>query len=89
MDPEALKAFFRIGVFIGVCSLVMLVYHPVGSGEWVVSFCSTLVGGAMVLLVVLFARYDPVEWLARHAPKRAPQDDDEFRAPDTPAPRDE
>ncbi len=53
---EALKGFFRIGMFIGVCGLVMILFQPPGSAEFILSICSAVLGGAILLGVVLTSR---------------------------------
>ncbi|MDX1995226.1 MAG: hypothetical protein SF029_22780 [bacterium] len=56
MDSRQLHAFFRFGVFIFVCSLVLVFLQPPGSAEYVVSVCSTLIGAVMLLLVLVILR---------------------------------
>ena len=53
---EALKGFFRIGMFVGVCGLIMIFLQPPGSAEFVLSVCSALLGGAILLAVILTTR---------------------------------
>ncbi len=57
-DPkiDALKGFLRIGFFIGGCGLLMAFLEPRDSSEFVLSVCSALMGGALVLGVVLVMR---------------------------------
>ncbi len=59
MNPEALKAFFRAGVFIAGLALILMLSLPRDSAEFVVSTCSLglgllLIGG--VALLVWFSR---------------------------------
>jgi len=56
MDPKALQAFFRLGVFIGGCGFVMIFLQPRGSPEFVLSVCSTLLGLGLMLGVVIVLR---------------------------------
>jgi len=57
MDQEILKGFARIGFFVGGGGLILLFLEPRNSPEWVVSLCSSLIGGALILGVVLFSRW--------------------------------
>ena len=78
----ALQGFFRIGVFIASCGLVMAFLQPRDSGEFVISVCSSLIGLVMMGMVALIVRYDFLGHLDRVAARRAPpepfdrQDDD-------------
>jgi len=51
MNPEALKAFFRGGVFIAGVALILMLALPRDSAEFVVSTCSLLIGVALMALV--------------------------------------
>jgi len=57
-DPkvEILRNFFRIGAFIGLCGFVMIFFQPRNSPEFVLSVCSALMGGALMLAVVVMLR---------------------------------
>ncbi len=57
MDKEVLKGFARIGIFIGGGGLVLLLVEPRNSPEFVVSLCSTILGGLLLLGVVLINRF--------------------------------
>jgi hypothetical protein len=59
MTPDALRAFFRGGMFVTLVSLVLVFASDRGSAEFVISMCSLLVGLALVGLVVL------VTWLGK------------------------
>lgn len=56
MDPRSLHAFLRFGVFIGLCGLGLAVLQPRNSAEYVVSMCSAMIGGTMILLAVVAIR---------------------------------
>ncbi len=58
-DPklDVLRGFFRIGVFIGLCGFVMIFFQPRNSPEFVLSVCSTLIGGALMLGVIIVLRF--------------------------------
>ena len=57
-DPkvDALRSFFRIGMFIGFCGFLMIFFQPPDSPEFVLSICSALMGGALMLGVVITTR---------------------------------
>ncbi len=57
MDPEVLRGFLRIGVFVGVCGLVMALVQPRDSAAFVLSVCSALIGGVLILGVVILTRW--------------------------------
>jgi hypothetical protein len=58
MNPnfDVLRAFFRIGVFIGVCGLLLALVEPRHSPEFVLSLCSAMIGGALMLGVAIVVR---------------------------------
>jgi Flp pilus assembly protein protease CpaA len=56
MPAEALAGFLRIGIFVGGCGALMLFFQPPESAQFVLSLCSALMGGAMVLGVLLLNR---------------------------------
>lgn len=56
MDAHSLQAFFRLGVFITLCSLIMTLLQPRDSAEFVVSVCSTMIGGTMILIALIVLR---------------------------------
>lgn len=57
MDVEILKGFFRIGVFVGGCGFIMIFFQPRNSPEFVVSICSAMIGGFIMLGVALLMRF--------------------------------
>ncbi len=59
MNPDALRAFFRGGVFIAGVALVLMLALPRDSAEFVVSTCSLMIGLTLVVAVGLVA------WLTR------------------------
>lgn len=56
MDPQILRAGFRIGVLILALAVLMLPFQPRDSAEFVVTVLAALIGGAFVLGVALLAR---------------------------------
>ncbi len=57
MDRDVLKGFARIGFFVGGGGLILLFLEPPNSPQWVVSLCSSILGGLLVLGVVLLTRW--------------------------------
>jgi hypothetical protein len=57
-DPklDALRGFLRIGMFIGLCGFLLMLVEPRRSPEFVLSLCSALLGGALIVGVVLMMR---------------------------------
>lgn len=53
---EILKAFFRLGVFVGGCGFLLALVEPRDSPEFVISVCSTLIGAGIILGVVIMLR---------------------------------
>lgn len=56
MDPELLRAGFRIGILIFALALVTLPFQPSGSAEFSVSILAAAVGAAFVIGVAVLAR---------------------------------
>lgn len=52
MLNDALRGFLQAGIFVGGCGLVMLFMLPRDSAEFVISMCSALMGGFLVLAVI-------------------------------------
>ncbi len=60
MNPDALRAFFRGGVFIAVLALILMLALPRDSAEFVISTCSLMIGLVLMAgvgLVVLLTRH--------------------------------
>lgn len=72
MSRDALQGFLRLGFFIGGCGLLMVFLQRPGTAEYVLSVCSTLIGGMLILGVILLIRFDFLTWLARIAARRNP-----------------
>ncbi|MCC7205889.1 MAG: hypothetical protein IT323_01195 [Anaerolineae bacterium] len=53
MLTDALRGFLQAGILIGGCGLVMLFMLPRDSAEFVLSLCSALMGGFLVVAVIL------------------------------------
>jgi len=56
MSPEAGQAWFRLGTFLVLMSLVSLLFVERGSAEFVVSVLALLIGLAMLGLVAWIVR---------------------------------
>jgi hypothetical protein len=52
MLDDALRGFLQAGILVGGCGLVMLFIVPRDRAEFVVSLCSALMGGVLVLAVI-------------------------------------
>lgn len=59
MNPDALRAFFRGGIFIAGMGLLLMLALPRDSAEFVVSTCSLMIGLTLLGAVGL------VSWLSR------------------------
>ena len=57
MTPNLLKVFYTIASFIVGASLLLLFIVPPDSPEYIVTLMSTCVGAALLILVVLTARF--------------------------------
>ena len=77
MANEALKGFFRIGVFIGGCGFIMILLEPRDSAEFVISVCSALIGLTIMAGVALLVRFDFLAWLERLTAKKVNRPDAE------------
>ncbi len=53
---ELLKGYLRLGFFVGGCGFMLVFIQPPNSAEWVLSVCSALMGGALILGVVIVTR---------------------------------
>jgi hypothetical protein len=51
MNPDGLKAFLRLGVFIVVASVCMIGFQTPGTPTFVVTILSMLIGAALIALV--------------------------------------
>ena len=56
LRQDLLRGFFRIGMFIGLGGLALALWQPLDSPEFVLSVCSSLMGGALMLGVALVVR---------------------------------
>jgi hypothetical protein len=57
MDHEVLKGFTRIGLFVGGGGLILLLFEPRDSPEWVISLCSAIIGVALLAGVAILSRW--------------------------------
>lgn len=57
MLDDALRGFLQVGILVGGCGLVMLFMLPRNSAEFMLSLCSALMGGFVVLAVIVMKRW--------------------------------
>jgi len=57
MDPQILGAGFRIAVFVTTTAVLLLIFEPPGSAEFVVSVLALAIGLTFVALVAVLIRY--------------------------------
>ncbi len=57
MDPQVLGAGFRIAIFVTVTAVLLLIFEPRDSAEFVVSVMALAIGLTFVALVALLIRY--------------------------------
>ena len=57
MNPDALRAYFRLGVWVLLASLILVIAVPRNSPEFVVSLCSVGVGLALIAGVLVLRRF--------------------------------
>jgi site-specific recombinase len=53
---ESLRGFLRIGIFVGGTGLVLALFQPRDSAEFVLSVCSAALGLALVAGVFIVGR---------------------------------
>jgi hypothetical protein len=56
MNPEALRLFFRTGIFVTITALILVFAVPRESAEFVISVCSLSIGLTLSGLVILVSR---------------------------------
>jgi len=57
MDPQVLGAGFRIAIFVTTTAVLLLIFEPRDSAEFVVSVMALGIGLTFVALVALLIRY--------------------------------
>ena len=57
MDPQVLVAGFRIAIFVTATAVLLLVFEPRDSAEFVVSVMVLVIGLTFVAIVALLIRY--------------------------------
>lgn len=57
MDPQVLAAGFRIAVLVTAVAIVLLLFEPLGSAEFVVSAMALAIGLVFVSVVAVLVRY--------------------------------
>ncbi len=53
MQQNLYRGLLPIGMFISVCSIIMLFVQPPNSAEYVISFCSAIIGGLLIIAVLM------------------------------------
>jgi hypothetical protein len=53
MTPEFLRSFLRVGIFITIVSVLLVLTARQGSAEFIVSVCSLLIGLILIGLIAL------------------------------------
>jgi hypothetical protein len=66
MDPQILRAGFRIAALITATAALLLIVEPRDSAEFVVSAMALAVGLAFVALVVVLVRYSTPKMPREH-----------------------
>jgi hypothetical protein len=56
-DRDLLRTLLSLGALIGFGGLALTFFQPAGSAEQIVSVCSALIGLALILVVLLAARF--------------------------------
>lgn len=56
MNPDALRAYFRMGMWVTLVALVLVLTVKRDSPEFIVSVCSLAVGLTLTGLVVVLSR---------------------------------
>ena len=57
MDPQVLRAGFRVAIFVTVTAALLLVFEPVDSAEFVVSAMALAIGLTFASLVAVLVWY--------------------------------
>ena len=58
-ETNPLLDFLPMGFFLGGCGLLLAVVHPPNTPEFILSVCSALMGGLLVVGVII------VRWIGR------------------------
>jgi len=66
MDPQILKAGFRIATFVTATAAVLLLFEPPDSAEFVVSVMTLVIGLTFVSIVAVLVRYSTPKMPAAH-----------------------
>ncbi|HRE48887.1 MAG TPA: hypothetical protein PLD47_14265 [Aggregatilineales bacterium] len=54
---EALKGYLAIGVLVGGGGIVLMFMNRPGTAPFIVSLCSAIIGGVLIITVILVARW--------------------------------
>jgi hypothetical protein len=57
MSPDAGQAWFRLGTFLVLTSLVLLPFQPQNSAEFIVALLALIIGLLMLAIVAFIVRF--------------------------------
>ncbi|MBL8146114.1 MAG: hypothetical protein JNL34_06995 [Anaerolineae bacterium] len=57
LDRDTLRTLLSLGALVGIGGLLLAFVEPPGSAEQVISVCSAVIGGTLILIVVLVSRF--------------------------------
>ena len=57
MGPEALRAYFRLGMWVTLVATILVLILPHDGPEFVVSVCSLAVGVTLLTLIFFVGRF--------------------------------
>ena len=57
MGPEALRAYFRLGMWVTLVALILVLVLPRDGAEYVISICSLGVGVTLMTLIFIVGRF--------------------------------
>ncbi len=57
MGPEALRAYFRLGMWITLVAVILVLILPRDGPEFVISVCSLGIGLTLLSLIFLVGRF--------------------------------
>ena len=76
MSPGVGQAATRIALFLIICAVMLLLWVPRNSAEFVVLVLTILIALAMLVVVAIFARLGTAHWAAKPRQNEAPKNGD-------------